>query len=170
MIDRFNIFIAGVGGQGVIFASNIIANAAIKAGLKARIGQTFTAAQRGGSVSAHVRIGEKVHAPLMGRGDADVLLGFEPIEAVRYEEYLKKNGIVVINTHSILPRSSLLGQQPYPRLNEIEEYLRKRTNQIIKVNATEIAHSIGLPIAMNLVMLGVLSSIKGLKSTKPGVR
>jgi len=158
----FNVVLAGVGGQGVILAATILANAAVRAGLSARVGQTFTAAQRIGSVSAHVRLGRVIHSPLIGVGDADVILGLEFLEGLRYLNYLKRGGLLIVNTHIFPPRQIMLGQSKYPDPKEVEDIVVKRFSaKVIKVNATEVAKSIGSSLLTNTVMLGVLSRVSG---------
>jgi len=160
MTDEYNIVVTGVGGQGTILASNVIADAAIKTGLEARIGQTFTAAQRGGSVSAHIRIGKKIYSPLISKGHANVLMGFEPLEAIRQGKYLSKNGTLIINVGPIPLVSTMLSLEHYPEISQIIEHFEKRIDRVIKVNATKIASSIGTPRITNSVMLGILSGLE----------
>jgi len=158
--ELFNVVLAGVGGQGVIFASTVLANAAVKVGLSARVGQTFTAAQRGGSVIAHVRVGSKVYSPLIGLGDANVIIGLELVEALRHIHYIKSGGLIILNTLKIPPRSVIFGQAEYPNISEIEHFIsEKYSAKVVKIDATQIARSLGSALAANMVMLGVLSCV-----------
>jgi len=152
-----DIVLVGVGGQGVILLSNIIGKAALKAGYPVRGAETHGMAQRGGSVMNHIRLGCE-YGPLVPAGGADVLLAFEPAEALRYAHYLSKKGIALVNTYPIHPTTVTTGQFTYPPLEEILTPLQKRIcNKLKTIDATKLAVNAGTPQAMNVVMLGVLS-------------
>ena len=156
---EFNILICGVGGQGTILASYILGNAALKDGHKVRLGEIHGMAQRGGSVVSHVRIGEDVYGSMIPEDRADIILGFEPLEALRNLSSLKENGVVILNTEKINPISVSLGEKEYPPLDEILSKLSEK-GKVYDFNATEIATNIGNPVVMNMVMLGALSVIE----------
>ena len=152
---KLNIVVVGVGGQGALTTSGIIARAAMKAGLNVVTAETHGMAQRGGSVEVHVRIGD-VKAPLIPEGGADVMIALEPVEALRYAKFLNKNSLVILNTRKIIPPSVTAGAGKYPEVDEIVGELRKITPRIIAVNASEIAEKAGSVLATNVVVVGML--------------
>lgn len=152
---RLNIVVVGVGGQGALTTSGIIARAAMRAGLNVVTAETHGMAQRGGSVEVHVRIGD-VRAPLIPEGGADVMIALEPAEALRYAKFLNKNTLVILNTRKIIPPSVTAGTAKYPELDEIIGELRKVTPRVIPVNASEIAEKAGSVLATNVVVVGML--------------
>ena len=151
-----DIVLVGVGGQGVILLSNIIGKAALKAGYPVRGAETHGMAQRGGSVMNHIRLGCE-YGPLVPAGDADVLLAFEPAEALRYVHYLSTDGIALVNTYPVHPTTVTTGQFTYPSLEEILTPLQRVCNKLKTIDATKLAVDAGNPQAMNVVMLGALS-------------
>ncbi len=156
-VEEFNIFVSGVGGQGALTASGIIARAAKMSGLKILAAETHGMAQRGGSVSVHLRIGSKVFAPLIPVGRAHVLFALEPSEALRYIEYVSSDGLVVVNTKEIVPPSVNMGDVVYPSIEKIGEVLKEFARKVILVNAHELAVKAGNPLTNNVVMLGVMA-------------
>lgn len=162
----FNIVIAGVGGQGSILASHILAEAAIQTSIyhnqsetKIRVGETFGAAMRGGAVASHVKIGEDVHSPLIPENKADVILGLEPLEAFRVGvKYVKPGGIVITNIRQYESIDIKTGQVKYPSLSDIINSFQSLNSKIITLDATELALLAGTDRAMNIVMLGVLAA------------
>jgi len=155
-MEPFKIIIAGVGGQGTLLASRVIAEASIKAGYPVKIGETYGMAQRGGPVMSHIIIGE-ASSPQICPGDADVLLGFEEAESVRRGlTYLKKNGLALVNTRRIPPAEVVSGIMKYPEENIMIRLLSEVTDRIISFDATALAEEAGDPIATNMVMLGAL--------------
>lgn len=159
-MDECNLVVAGVGGQGIILFSRILAEAALYSGYKAIVGQSFTAAQRYGSVVAFVRIGKDIYSPLIGTGQADIIVGFEPLEALRYMNLLSQNGIVLLNISEVLPVSVILGAEKYPEISEIEDAVKKVCGELLKLNATQLARSLEDERVMNMIMLGALSTVK----------
>ncbi|NMC76756.1 MAG: indolepyruvate oxidoreductase subunit beta, partial [Candidatus Methanofastidiosa archaeon] len=139
---EFNILICGVGGQGTILASYVLGNAALKEGYKVRLGEIHGMAQRGGSVVSHVRIGDEVYGTVIPTGKADIILAFEPLEALRNISFLKKGGKIILNTERINPISVSLGESDYPPIDEILFNLSER-GKVFHFNATEIAKNIG---------------------------
>jgi indolepyruvate ferredoxin oxidoreductase beta subunit len=155
-----NIIVAGVGGQGSILASHIIAEAAIKSDVKGagnsnvRVGETFGAAMRGGAVASHVRIGD-VYGPLIGKGKADMVLAMEPLEGLRVGvEYLGKEGIAVLNRSSIYPVDVNIGAARYPTIEEITGALMKLGRDVVHLDATRLALEAGNAKTVSVVMLG----------------
>ncbi|MGC8817522.1 MAG: indolepyruvate oxidoreductase subunit beta [Candidatus Hadarchaeum sp.] len=154
-----NLIIAGVGGQGSVLASHMVAMAAIRDGLRARVGETFGAAMRGGAVASHVRIGRDVNAPLVPRGGADIILAMEPLEGLRnVAEFLKKGGLLITNTHEWLPVNVNIGRAKYPSMNQIRESVKKLDGEIIEVDGTSLAQQAGNVRTLNVVMLGALAA------------
>jgi len=156
---EFNILICGVGGQGTILASYVLGNAALKEGLKVRLGEIHGMAQRGGSVVSHVRMGDEVYGSVIPLEKADVIIAFEPLEALRNISSLKKGGKVILNTERINPISVSLGESEYPQIEEIISRLSEK-GKVYSFNATEIAKKIGNQVTMNMVMIGALSFLE----------
>ncbi|RLG85017.1 MAG: indolepyruvate ferredoxin oxidoreductase subunit beta [Thermoprotei archaeon] len=154
----YNIMIAGVGGQGTVLLSRMIGDAAIKLGLKVRIGETFGAAMRGGAVHSHVRVGPEVYGPLLLEDEADALLALEPLEGLRRGlKYLKPDGIAIVNTRKVYPVDVNVGAAKYPDVNDIINALKKLTKVVLAFDATEVAERIGDPRVMNVVVLGAFA-------------
>ncbi|MGQ9679567.1 MAG: indolepyruvate oxidoreductase subunit beta [Candidatus Bathyarchaeia archaeon] len=155
-MDPFRIVIAGVGGQGTLLASRMLAEAAIKAGYPVKIGETYGMAQRGGPVMSHITIGE-ASSPQICPGDADVLLGFEEAESVRRGvTYLKKGGLALVNIRRIPPAEVVSGMVKYPERDILMGLLSEVTDRIISFDATALAEEAGDPVATNMVILGAL--------------
>lgn len=153
----FKIVIAGVGGQGTLLASRLLAEASIKTGLSVKIGETYGMAQRGGPVMSHIQIGGNANNPQIMKGEADVLLGFEPAEAVRRGvTYLKKDGLALINSRVTAPVEVISGMIQYPDMDKMLGLLKQVTENIVVYDATGIAEEAGDPITTNVVMLGAL--------------
>ena len=148
-----NCLLCGVGGQGTVLASKLISAAAMKKGLKARSAETIGMAQRGGCVVSHVRIGDQIYSPLIPKGGADVIIAFEPAEAVRCLPYLKKNGTVIVNTKPVIPVTASLGIGSYTGA-EMIQYLREHVQNLIVVNGDEIAEKLHSAKALNVALLG----------------
>lgn len=148
-----NCLLCGVGGQGTVLASKLISAAAMKKGLKARSAETIGMAQRGGCVVSHVRIGDQIYSPLIPKGGADVIIAFEPAEAVRCLPYLKKNGTVIVNTKPVIPVTASLGIGNYTGA-EMIQYLREHVQNLIIVNGDEIAEKLHSAKALNVALLG----------------
>jgi len=157
---NYNIMIAGVGGQGTVLLSRIIGDAAIKLDLKVRIGETFGAAMRGGSVHSHVRVGEEVYGPLLLEDEADVLLALEPLEGLRRGvRYLKPDGIAIVNTRRVFPMDVNIGVAEYPKVEEIINALKRLCKMVLAFEATSIAEELGEPRTMNVVVLGAFARV-----------
>jgi indolepyruvate ferredoxin oxidoreductase beta subunit len=150
-----NILMVGVGGQGVILASEILSEVMMRAGYDVKKSEVHGMAQRGGSVSTHVRFGSKVYSPLIKKGDADILFSFEVLESARYLDFLKKDALIIVNDQKVLPPSVTLGADTYP--DNILEILRERFSKVDMVDALEIAKRAGNSRALNVAFLGALS-------------
>jgi indolepyruvate ferredoxin oxidoreductase beta subunit len=152
---KFDLLITGVGGQGAILASDIIGKAAVVAGLPIRAAETHGMAQRGGSVVNHIRIGEEFGSLIPKKG-ADLMLALEPMEAVRYIDFLKDGAVVIVNTQPVLPVTVTSGLARYPDISEILDVLSEK--YIVKAfNADELAFEAGNRLAMNVAMVGAVS-------------
>lgn len=152
---KLDILITGVGGQGAILASDIIGKAAVTAGIPIRAAETHGMAQRGGSVVNHIRVGNDYGSMIPKKG-ADLLLALEPMEAVRYLDFLKDGGVVIVNTQPIIPVTVTSGLTKYPEVPDILEFLSEK--YIVKAfNADELAYESGSRLAMNVVMVGAVS-------------
>jgi len=154
-----NFLLAGVGGQGTILASDVLAEVALAAGLDVKKSEVHGMAQRGGSVNTHVRWNAgQVHSPLIGEGEADILLAFEEAEALRYAGYLRQGGIVVVNRQAIKPITVTSGGAHYPSEEELRAVYERITDRFYLVPGAELAEELGNARAANVVLLGVLSS------------
>ncbi len=157
-MDPFKLVIAGVGGQGTLLASRLLAQSAIEAGLHVTIGETYGMAQRGGPVMSHIQIGGETDNPQMRPGEADALLGFEIGEAVRRGvTYLKDGGLALINRRKLPPVEVISGMVVYPSEESLISLLNEVTDEIILFDATRLANEAGNPITTNVVMLGALT-------------
>jgi indolepyruvate ferredoxin oxidoreductase beta subunit len=162
----YNLMTCGVGGQGLMLVSNVIGIACAEFGLNIRTAETHGLAQRSGSIYTHIRIGEEVHSPLIPYGEADALLGMEAIETLRYIEFLKPNGVIIMNNYMWQPVQSTHNRVmdatiTYLSIETIKAQLEKVTKIIQLVNATEIANQAGNPLTSNLVLLGALTKTEG---------
>jgi len=151
-VNVFNILISGVGGQGVLLTSKIIAEAALLQGLDVKQSEVHGMAQRGGSVLSQVRFGDKVFSPIVSEGEADLLIGFEPLETARYLHFLRDNGTAIYNTRSIGTIGVSIGKDEYPA--DIHEIIKKNAPKVFSFDATEVAVGVGEKRAVNLVLLG----------------
>ncbi len=153
---RDDIILCGVGGQGTVLASKLLAAAAMERGLPVKTAETIGMAQRGGSVFSHVRLGEGSSSPLIGRGRADLIIAFEPAEAVRQLGYLREGGTVVVSEGAIVPVSATVGGPAYD-LDAIMGYLRERVKNLVVVDAAAAALELGSAKCLNVVLLGAAS-------------
>ncbi|MBW2560375.1 MAG: indolepyruvate oxidoreductase subunit beta [Deltaproteobacteria bacterium] len=151
-----SVLLGGVGGQGIIRASDILSAVLMRAGFDVKKSEVHGMAQRGGCVSSHVRFGSKVYSPLAKKGAVDVLVSFEKLETLRYLDYLKADGKVVINDEEVYPPSVNLGEEPYP--TDAIDFIKKHFTSVKVVDATEMALRSGDRRMANTVILGVLSS------------
>jgi indolepyruvate ferredoxin oxidoreductase, beta subunit len=152
-----NIFLSGVGGQGTILASNILGQVMLNAGFEVKKAEVHGMAQRGGDVTTHFRFGEKVYSPLIKQGDVDYLISFELLEALRYLNWVKPEGKIILNNFSILPPSVSLGKMEYPK--GVEQTFKKYFKENVwTINGYEIAKNLGNLQVANVVLIGALSS------------
>ncbi len=156
MNGKGNILFCGVGGQGILLASEVTAYSLLAAGMEVRKSEVHGMAQRGGSVTAHLRYGGKVYSPLISPGEADIVVAFEMMEAVRYLPYMHSGSKVIVNTHKIYPPVVATGKMVYPE-NVLDE-LTSRDIHVRELNAFDIASGVGEVRAVNIVMVGVLST------------
>jgi indolepyruvate ferredoxin oxidoreductase beta subunit len=157
--NAINFILAGVGGQGTILASDLLAQVGLESGYDVKQAEVHGMAQRGGSVSSHVRWGPVIHSPLIARGTADVLLAFEQVEAVRALPFLRPGGIVLVNQQMIAPITVSAGSAVYPPQGLLAEDLARVTPNVYWVPALEIARNLGNDKVANVVMLGALSAV-----------
>ena len=151
-METKNIMIVGVGGQGTLLTSRILGGLTIHAGYDVKLSEVHGMAQRGGSVVTFVRYGEKVNEPIVEEGQADVLIAFEQLEAMRYAHFLKKGGVIIVNDQRIDPMPVVIGAAKYPDhiIEELEENYR-----VLKVDAMAEAKKIGNSRVFNVIVLGV---------------
>lgn len=148
-----NIILCGVGGQGTILASKLIASAAMSRGIAVKTAETIGMAQRGGSVFSHVRLGD-ANCPLMARSTADLIIAFEPAEAVRQLPFLKEGGCVVTSARPVVPVSSMTGGPAYD-LDALMSYLREKVGErLVVIDADQAAEDLGSAKCLNVVLLG----------------
>lgn len=160
MSEVKNILLCGVGGQGIILASKILATGLIKAGYDVKMSEVHGMAQRGGSVTTQVRYGEKVYSPIIGKGQADVLVSFETMETPRWLDFVKPDGKVVINAYEIPSATILSGAADYPQ-GVIEDISSKINTTVFK--AAELAEALGNIKTMNVIIVGALVKAMGLE-------
>jgi indolepyruvate ferredoxin oxidoreductase beta subunit len=153
MSDVKNILLVGVGGQGTILASEILSSGLMKAGYDVKMSEIHGMSQRGGNVSTQIRFGKKVNAPIIGKGEADLVVAFEKMEALRWIDSVKKDGKMVINDYEIPSAPIQMGQVAYPT-GILEELASKLKTYVFK--ASEIAEKLGNSKTMNIVLLGAL--------------
>jgi indolepyruvate ferredoxin oxidoreductase, beta subunit len=150
-----NILFSGVGGQGILLASEITAYSLLAAGYDAKKSEVHGMAQRGGSVTAQLRYGDRVYSPLIEPGTADIQVAFEMMEAVRYLPYLHKDSKVIVNTQRILPPSVATGKMTYPE--DVLDRLIELGIMVVRVDAFDLAREVGEVRTANMVMVGALS-------------
>jgi indolepyruvate ferredoxin oxidoreductase, beta subunit len=156
-----NFLFAGVGGQGVVLASEVLALVAASEGYDVKQGEVHGAAQRGGAVVSHVRFGARVFSPLNLRGQTDVFVAFEKLEALRHAHYLKEGGILIVNDHRIDP-TLLNASVQYP--DDPIGFLKTKGLRVLVLKATETARALGNEHAASMVMLGAVSRFTGLNA------
>ena len=154
-VPKGDIFLAGVGGQGTLLASEVLCDAFLLAGFDVKKSEVHGMAQRGGSVTTHLRFGQKVFSPLIEPGKADLLVAFEKIEALRFAHYLRPGGAMVVNAQEILPPAVATGQERYPA--DVPERLAAVTDRLYLVDALAAALSLREVRAVNMVMVGAAS-------------
>ncbi|MFP4016323.1 MAG: indolepyruvate oxidoreductase subunit beta [Halanaerobiales bacterium] len=154
-MDSINIVIIGVGGQGTLLASRVIGNVALNRGFDVKMSEVHGMAQRGGSVVTNVRIAKKVYSPIIEKQEADIILAFERLEALRWIEYLKPGGKMIINDQQIDPIPVIIGKAKYPE--NIIEKIKANYDNILAVDALSIARGCGTQKAVNTVLIGIMA-------------
>jgi len=157
--DPLNIIVCGVGGQGNILASELVGSAAVAAGFQTTIGETYGASQRGGSVMSHVRLSRELqYGPLIPKGEADVIIGFEPLEVLRvFREYGNSDTHVITNSRPNYPLGTLIGETKYPNLTDMLNEIGRVAARVQVVEATELAKQAGSAVSTNILMVGCLA-------------
>lgn len=148
-----SVILCGVGGQGTVLASKLISYAAMAKGEEVKSAETIGMAQRGGSVTSHIRIGEEAFSPLIPKGKADVMIAFEPAEAVRNLDYLKPDGVVVVSQKAVKPVTASLSTKVYEG-QEMLDYLGKHVSRLVIVDGQQVMEELGSAKVLNVVLLG----------------
>lgn len=148
-----NILLCGVGGQGTVLASKLIAAAAMEKGLEVKTAETIGMSQRGGCVVSHVRLGKDIYSPLIPLGEADVIIAFEPAEAARCLKYLKNGGVMTVSRRAVIPVAETLSDAPYNGEDMIE-YLKEKVDRLIIVDTDEVTAKLGSAKPLNVALLG----------------
>lgn len=158
MKEKKDFLFAGVGGQGIILASDILAEVGLRCGYDVKKSEVHGMSQRGGAVESHVRWGEKVYSPLIAEGEADFLLGFEMLEAARWPHFLAPGALALVNRYRINPPAVNLGQAKYPGEEEIEGILKAAGARVVWVAGATVAGELGNLALAGVVLLGALSN------------
>lgn len=158
-MQAVNFIVCGVGGQGSLLASDVIAEVGLVAGLDVKKSDVHGMAQRGGAVISHVRWGPQVASPLVEKGHADFYIALELLESLRWLDYLKPGGVVIVNHQQIRPASTVFGNDVYPSVGEVLASLSQVAGRVLHIEGTRIADSLGNVRAMNSVILGALSTL-----------
>ena len=153
--------IVGVGGQGGLLASMVLGNAAMKSGYKVAMSEGHGMAQRGGSVLCTLRFGDDVISPLEAEGDADMIMGFEPVETCRYLSLGNKDTVVIMNLDPVYPSMVAAGMESYPEIDELIASARSQNQNVRTLEATSLAIEAGKAVAANAVMIGAVAGVKG---------
>ena len=158
-METKNIMIVGVGGQGSLLASRILGNAVLLKGFDVKVSEVHGMSQRGGSVVTYVKYGDKVASPVICRGEADIIMSFELLEAARWLPYLKKGGVVITNTQQINPMPVITGAAEYPE--DLAEKMRAAGAKVIAADALAIAREAGSEKAVNVALIGLMAHALG---------
>ena len=159
MVERMNFLFVGVGGQGVLTASDIAAQVGLDLGLDAKKSEVHGFAQRGGVVESHIRWAPRVGSPTCEKGTVDILVAFELLEAVRWLEWLRPGGTIIVNRQKITPMSVSVGDARYPAEEKILTALERRAGRVIPVDALPLAEKAGSARTVNTVLLAALSTL-----------
>ncbi|UCE36643.1 MAG: indolepyruvate oxidoreductase subunit beta [Thermoplasmata archaeon] len=155
---NFDMLLAGVGGQGIIFAGQIILESALSEGYRVYAFEEHGMARRGGAVASHIRFGEELYTPLIPVGTGKLLAAFEPAEALRHMHFMDSGSKIILNTKPVVPVSVSTGKGSYPEVNDIIDIIINYSREIYALNATSLAEQAGNPISMNAVMIGAISA------------
>ncbi len=155
MMETKRLVFIGVGGQGNLLASRLLGEAALSMNIPTVVSEIHGMAQRGGIVESAVLLGD-VQSPIVSSSEADVLIGFEPLETLRALGKCNKDTVVITNIHPLPPFTVAVGQGTYPKVEETLQFIRERAKRVIELDGTAIAEEVGNPLALNMVMLGAL--------------
>lgn len=158
MIDEMNIMIVGVGGQGALTLAGILADASMKSDINVLTGEIHGMAQRGGSVFVHLRMGEKVHGPIIPLGRADVIVALELVEPLRYLDFLSTKGAILVSKTSIIPPIVWAGMGSYPDEEAVIEQYKRHSENVYLIDSLGLAIETGNPLTANIVLLGALAA------------
>lgn len=150
-----SVLIVGVGGQGTLLASRLLGNAMVSRGFDVKVSEVHGMSQRGGSVVTYVRYGKQVSSPIIEEGEADLILSFEQLEAARFLPFLKKNGVIVVNTQTIDPMPVITGAAEYPK--GIIDLIKEKGIEVVAADALSLAEKAGSSKAVNVVLIGVMA-------------
>jgi indolepyruvate ferredoxin oxidoreductase beta subunit len=153
-----NILLVGVGGQGIILASNLLAKLGLRLGLDVKKSEIHGMSQRGGSVESHVRLAPEVLSPLIPRGQADFLVCMEQAESLRHLDFPKKEGTILVSNARVIPPSVTAGDEAYPSTEEIRGELEKHFENVYMLDVPELLREVGNPRTANIILLGALST------------
>lgn len=156
-----NVLLSGVGGQGIILASKVLSAGLIEAGYDVKMSEVHGMSQRGGSVTTQVRFGEKVYSPIIGFGQADILVAFEKMEGGKWLDHLNPNGKMVINNHKLPSAPILTGKKEYPK--GIIDEIKTKINSVTVVEGPDLAKEVGNSKTMNIIIIGSLVKSLGLE-------
>jgi indolepyruvate ferredoxin oxidoreductase beta subunit len=151
-----NVLMTGVGGQGIILASDVLTEVMMRYGCDVKKSEIHGMAQRGGSVMSHVRFSDHVASPLIPYGSCDIMLSFEELETARYLPYLNADTTVIINRFRLAPPTVIAGKEPYP---DVAPILREKTENIRIVEGSKLASDLGNPRGVNIILLGTISKL-----------
>jgi len=154
-MSNVSVLIAGVGGQGTLLTSRVLGAAAVKAGYDVKVSEVHGMAQRGGSVVTYVKIGDRVNSPVIEKGEADILLCFEKLEALRWIDYAKNDGTVIVNDQRIDPMPVITGKEKYP--DDVLQRIKTSRSNVFVIDALSTAKELGNIKALNIVMVGFLA-------------
>ncbi len=162
---EFSVYMSGVGGQGLVLLSNVMGSACAAAGIRALTGEQHGLSQRSGSINVHMRIGEEIRSPLIPIGSADALLALEALEALRYVEYLRPGGVVLMNSrvqHPIIETGAHMKDRvaKYMSADDVRSRLAQVTDKVAVLDALGIAKKAGNPLTENMVMLGAITTLQ----------
>ena len=163
---KYTVQIVGVGGQGVLMASLVLGNAAMKAGYQVAMSEVHGMAQRGGSVLSTLRMGDDVASPLEAAGGADLIMGFEPVETCRNLPLANRDTGIIMNLDPVYPSMVAAGFEEYPEVDDVIASVRRRTSNLMTIEATNIALRAGSAVAANAVMIGAVAAIRGFPLSK----
>jgi len=158
-----NILVCGVGGQGIILASAVMADTFFKAGYEVKQGEVHGMAQRGGAVISHIRFGQRVYSPVIPMGEADYLFATEKLEALRWVEWCNPSTVVIADTVQINPPAVNRGEMEYQK--DVEEFLKSHFERVYLIPATEMAKGLGNPRVANVILLGALSTFLNIEES-----